>query len=73
MKIKQIAVASDHENGEALYALTEDGKLYERFSRWVPHQYGPDKQIVRKAYVVYWWKLVDLTTSDPGDIVPEVA
>ncbi len=29
-KVVQIAIATDHENGEVLMALTEDGKIFEQ-------------------------------------------
>lgn len=72
LNIKQIAVASDTENGVTLYALTDDGKLYERVGRYFCARHDKDgKTVVQKAYTVHWWKLVPCLTSDPGDIGPE--
>lgn len=66
MKFKQIAVATDHENGEALYALDEDGQLWERTGRWVAPLRGLSGKVERAGYSVNWWQKVDSLTSDPG-------
>jgi hypothetical protein len=63
MKFKQIAVASDSDNGEVLYALGQDGTLYTRNQRYFPpKQYDG---VLKSGYYVYYWEEVDLPIGDP--------
>ena len=66
MKWKQIAVATETENGELLYALSEDGTLYEKRGRYIPSERAKDGSVLKQAYTVYWWEEVDLPLCDPA-------
>ena len=59
IRFKQIAVASDSEYGEMLYALSEDGVIYVK-SRATIHQH-----LSRKT--VEYWQQVDLPMSKPSE------
>lgn len=67
MKFIQIAVTSDVENGEILYALGDDGNLYEKTVAY----YGPTKQyegrsITRgNAHTEPFWVMVDYPFAEP--------
>ena len=63
MKIKQIAVASDSDNGESLYALGEDGKLYLKSGRYFPPKCYDG--VLKAGYYVHYWGEVDLPIGDP--------
>ena len=68
MKIKQIAVAYDSDNGESLYALGEDGKLYLKSGRYFPpKQYDG---VLKSGYFVHYWEEVDLPIGDPTAELP---
>lgn len=68
MKIKQIAVASDVENGETLYILCENGNLYEKVGAFTAAQRNNDGSIIKESFFTYWLKPVDLPIGDPrGD------
>ena len=65
MKWKQIAVATETENGELLYALSEDGTLYEKRGRYIPAERAKDGSVLAQAYYEYWWEKVTLPFCDP--------
>jgi hypothetical protein len=55
LKFSQIAVASDAENGETVYALSTDGDLYALCG--MQRALKPMQR---------WWERVDLPVGDPG-------
>jgi hypothetical protein len=57
MKIKQIAVALNAEE-EMLYALGEDGCLYQKNGRSVKTDAGGYQWLS-------WWEIVDMPIGDP--------
>lgn len=59
IKFKQIAVASDSSEGEILYALSEDGRLYEKAWKQIRSGQG--------CRSVTWWREVILPTVEPKD------
>lgn len=67
MKFMQLAVASDAENGDVLYAIGNDGNIYERTSVC----YGPGmtyrgRNIQRgRAHTPLFWRKVDLPFVEP--------
>ena len=67
MKFAQLAVAFDPENGDVLYALGNDGQIYERTSVC----YGPGmtyqgRNIQRgRAFTPPFWRKVDLPFVEP--------
>jgi hypothetical protein len=65
MKFKQISVATESENGEILYALTDSGILYERKASYVKPERAENEVILKSGYYVYYWNEVDLPLGDP--------
>jgi hypothetical protein len=65
MRFQQIAVATDSENGEILYGLTESGTLYERHGRYVAAERAENGAVLKQAYTVYWWEEMDYPVGDP--------
>ena len=68
MNFKQIAVASDADNGESLYALGEDGKLYLKSGRYFPPKHYDG--VLKAGYYVHYWEEVDLPIGDPTAELP---
>ena len=66
MFIKQIAVASDTENGESMYALSENGKLYEKRGRYIPVKYDADGKVEVESKTIYWWEEINWPIGDPS-------
>jgi hypothetical protein len=66
MKFLQIAVASDSENGEGLFALGDDGNIYERFATFYRAGSTYDgKKVKRAFYSPFFWRKVDLPFAEP--------
>jgi hypothetical protein len=66
MRFTQIAVASDTENGEALYALGEDGHVYELTS--THHRVGSiyqGRKVIASFYSPSFWRMVDRPFEEP--------
>lgn len=70
MKIIQIAVAFDAENGESLYALTDDGKLYYRTYEFSVSEIKNSNLIERKKHYRRFWKEVKEENVDEGFVPP---
>jgi hypothetical protein len=70
MRFQQIAVATDSENGEILYGLTESGTLYERHGRYVAAERAENGAVLKQAYTVYWWEEMDYPVGDPTAELP---
>lgn len=71
MKFKQIAVATDTENGEVFYGLSEDGTLYEKRGRYIPAERESNGCVLKQAYTVYWWEELFLPIGDPALLTPQ--
>jgi hypothetical protein len=68
MKFTQIAACADEENGESLYALGEDGNIYERIGTFhaADHGVSPPKGA---WFGRSWWKKVELPFEDPDPLL----
>lgn len=68
MKFIQIAVTSDVENGENLYALGDDGNIYERTCvHYFPGAKYQGKHIMQgRASSAPFWSIMDLPFSEPA-------
>ena len=66
MKFLQIAVASDAENGQSLYALGEDSNIYECAANY--HQHGnmyQVRKVTRGFYSPNFWRKIDMPFEEP--------
>lgn len=63
----QIAVVADPENGETLYAIGNDGNIYERTAvHYGPGNVYDGKSICRgHAYTSLFWRKLDLPLEEP--------
>jgi uncharacterized protein (UPF0264 family) len=67
MKIIQIAVASDEQEGEVLYGLDDEGNLYEKANAFVAAgtEISPGHKTVRAAYGDFYWLRIEMPFTAP--------
>jgi hypothetical protein len=68
MRWKQIAVATEAENGEIFYALNEGGEIYEKRGRYIQAERAEDGSVLAQAYYEYWWEKVTIPFCDPKQL-----
>jgi hypothetical protein len=67
IKIIQIAVATESDNGEVLYALDDAGNLYEKANAYVARgtEVSPGHVTVRATYGDPYWNRIPMPFTAP--------